>query len=137
MTAPSTSEANRQALYAEAAAEQHPAWCDADPLGCSGFHVSAGAQLAATDKDGELPLHVFATYGDATDVRGVEILFEFEAGPVSVTFTPEQAAVLATALNKAIDVLGKPWDIHSWTLEDVQAYGEAVLSAGVTTGEAS
>jgi hypothetical protein len=127
-----TADADRRAMLAEAAQERHPAWCNADPLGCSGFHAGKATDLTATDKDGELPLHVVATYEDATGARAVEILFEFEAGPVSISMTEAQANALASAVTGAAGLLAGPWTTWSWGIEQVEAYARAL--SGRTDG---
>jgi hypothetical protein len=93
----------------------------------TGVHVSKPVDLTAADKDGDLPVHVYAIATDSTagrdGARYVEVLFEFEAGPVSVFLRTRD---LADALADAADLLARPEPTWSWTVEQVEAYAAAI-----------
>jgi hypothetical protein len=134
---PGMTDRQRQAMYAEVATERHPSWCQADPGGCAGAHVSKPVDLTGHDRDGELPLGVCAIYEDATDARTVEITAEFVGSVAGIHLTEVQARALAAALTDAADLLAKPWATWSWPLEQVEAYADAMLSGRYAGQESS
>jgi hypothetical protein len=122
-----TASSDQRAHYAQTAAEAHPAFCAGYPAGCDGVHVSKPADLTAADKDGDLPVHVYAVVIDSTagrdGARYVEVLFEFESGPVSVFLRTRD---LADSLIDVADLLARSEPTWSWTAEQVEAYAAAM-----------
>src|SRR2546430_13816011 len=125
-----TASASRRAGYGEHAAGPHPAFWAGDPAGRGGVHVSKPVDLTAADKDGDLPVHVYAIATDKDGARYVEVLFEFESGPVSVFLRTRD---LADALADAADLLARSEPTWSWTVEQVEADAAAMRDHSRTT----